>query len=805
MGKTFDFSMGLILIIVTLVSGSGLVYLTASTGSGVVLFVEPEVTSFELGQVFTLNIGIANVENLFKWTMNLRWDPSIVELDSVSSSAITEGPFLKNVGRTYFQIATYIACSGYLSYVGCELTQPVSASGSGTLLTIRFKAVNKGETTIAIVNSVLHDSCKQEISHTCESGRVLVDSVVHDLAVLLEAPSTLVLGKSTRVNATVTNTGEVDETDVNVAILVNGKAEKSETAPLLETSTSYSVSLLWSPSSSGVYNITAYASPVPRETATNNNVDTLMVGVVSMVHDLAVSLEAPTRLALGESVTLNATVTNVGAYDETSVEASVIIDGVTEESDTFDLMVGSSRRLTLQWQPAQEGTHNITASVRPVAEETSIANNRESTVVNVANPSARSRILIVSDDDGLYYMRGTSLPEFELALRYAGFSYDVWKESVMGRPSIGTLLEYELVIWTCGDSSVRPVNLVDARTLIQYLAEGGNLLIEGQEIAFWAEPSFRSEALHISFIGYISYKPSTGMLVVKEHPLTANLPTNITWSTEPDHTDKVVSSGEAYTVMQYYGEGTPDFSSSNYNTTAVNVFDGVETGSTIYYAFSLFNLPERERQIMVKNCVNWLLRNDISTIGVGLVNAPERSVYFVYPDPVSLTVDDTFGIVAGATVYGLCRFPQEQIFTTNSNWIVSGKIDSAKINDAIVAMFGNPRYHETIRTYEEKGLTPIKLYRNQGHSMLLRSDGSVIVSLSDDDLANGLDDAFVIYTFTEGENEFLVVYGLTWKSTWDAGVFFVDTISKNFQQYAQTAYVARWDSMKSEYQEVPLP
>lgn len=796
MGKTFAFSMGLILIIVTLVSGSGLVYLTASTGSGVVLFVEPEVTSFELGQVFTLNIGIANVENLFKWTMNLRWDPSIIELDSVSSSAITEGPFLKNVGRTYLQIATYIACSGYLSYIGCELTQPVSASGNGTLQTIRFRAVNKGETTIAIVDSVLHDSCKQEISHTCKSGRVLVDSVVHDLAVLLEAPSSLVLGKSTRVNATVTNTGEVDETDVNVAILVNGKVEKSEMAPLLETSTSYSVSLLWSPSSSGVYNITAYASPVPRETATNNNVATLMVGVVSMVHDLAVSLEAPTRLALGESVTLNATVTNVGAYDETNVEASVIIDGVTEESDTFDLMVGSSRRLTLQWQPAQEGTHNITAYVRPVAEETSIANNRESTVVNVANPSARSRILIVSDDDGLYYDRGTSLAEFELALQSAGYGYEVWKESVMGRPSINDISKYELVIWTCGDFAIRPVDVVDTKTLKQYHAGGGNLLIEGERVAFEANSEFRSEVLRVDFLGYSTTSP-LGMLVVdQEHSITRGIG-NMTWVSAPQHTDRVTPSAGAYDVMRFYGENY----NSYFNTTAINVYDGIEKGSTIYYAFSLLNLPESEGQVFVKNSIDWLLRRDISTIGSRLVNAHEGSAYLIYADPASLTVNETFGMVAGATVYGLCKFPQKQGFVTSQNWLASGKINSTEINDAIVALFGNPEYHETIREYENEGLTPVRLHENQTHFMLLNHSGSIIVSILKEDVENRLDDVFVIYTFTEGQNEFLVMYGFSWKSTWDAGTFFADVISRNFVQYAKTSYIGRWNGTASEYSE----
>jgi len=798
-GKTYVSSIGLILIIVTLVSGSGLVYLTASTGSGTVLCVEPEVTSFEPDQVFTLNISITNAENLFKWAMSLRWDPSIIELDPVSTSAITEGLFLKNIGRTYFQIATYAPSSGYLSYIGCEFAQPVSANGSGTLLTIRFKAVNKGETNVVIGGSVLHNSRKQEISSTCKFGRVLVDSVVHNLVVSPEAPSSLVLGESTRVNATVTNIGEVDETNANVAILVNGRVEKSEMAPLLKVNASYQVSLLWNPSSSGVYNITAYASPVPRETATNNNVATLMVRVVSMVHDVTVSLEAPTRLALGESVTLNTTVTNVGAYNETNVKASIIINDVTQKSETIALLaVGSSRRLALQWQPTQEGTYNITAYGHPVAEETSIVNNRESTVVNVIDPSARSKILIVSDDDGLYYDRGTSLSEFELALQSAGYGYEVWKESAKGRPSVNDLSEYELVIWTCGDFAIRPVDLADARTLKQYQAGGGNLLIEGDRVAFEANSEFRSEILRVNFLGYLTATPPLGMLVVdQEHSIIRGIG-NITWVSAPRHTDRVTPSAGAYDVMRFYGENYNNY----FNTTAINVYDGIEKGSTIYYAFSLLNLPKSERQILVKNSIGWLLRRDISTIGSRLVNAPEGSAYLIYADPASLTVNETFGMVAGATVYGLCKFPQKQGFVTSQNWLASGKINSTEINDAIIALFGNPKYHETIRKYESEGLTPVRFHENQTHFMLLDHGGSIIVSVLKEEVENRLDDVFVIYTFTEGQNEFLVMYGFGWKSTWDAGVFFADVISRNFVQYAKTFYIARWNDKTSEYSEL---
>ncbi len=530
-----------------------------------------------------------------------------------------------------------------------------------------------------------------------------------------------------------------------------------------------------------------------------------MVNVVELIHDIAVSLEVQNKVVKGDSVNIDVNVRNVGAYDEANIVVSLTVNGATINDTTISFLAsGSIETITCVWTPDLEGTYVITAFANSVNGETIIDNNRMSKTVNVVTSSAEQKqILIVSDDDSPYYHKGTSLNEFEGAFQSAGYTYDVWEESIKGRPSLDDLSNYELIVWTSGDHVVPAIDAADMRTLIAYSLNGGALLIEGECIAFEGNSEFRSKVLHVDLNGYLPGSSVIGMSVIKQNlPLTKNVE-NITWDSTPYYqVDCVTPNFGAYSIMRFYGEDYYfNVTASRSYLSAVTVFDGVDVGSVIYFAFALSNIRE-SKGILVKNCVEWLLRKDISTVGSKLVNAPEGYVYFIYADPSCITVDETFGMVAGATVYGSCKSPQKQGFVTNKDWIAHGKINSTEINGAIVALFGNPEYHDVIRNYENEGLTPIRFYENDTHYMLLSSEGKTVISVSKEDIEKGLDDAFVIYTFSDGENEFLVMYGFSWKSTWDAGKFFVDVVSKNFPNYAQNVYVAKWDCMANCYFEI---
>jgi len=105
----------------------------------------------------------------------------------------------------------------------------------------------------------------------------------HELLVSLEAPTRLKPGESTLLNATVSNLGRSNETDVELQLLINGALVSSITIPELLVGSSYTMSYQWTPAVQGISNITAYAPPVPDEELIGNNVATKMVMVLLIV------------------------------------------------------------------------------------------------------------------------------------------------------------------------------------------------------------------------------------------------------------------------------------------------------------------------------------------------------------------------------------------------------------------------------------------------------------------------------------------------------------------------------------------
>lgn len=104
----------------------------------------------------------------------------------------------------------------------------------------------------------------------------------HELVVSLEAPKALKPSRSALLNATVSNMGLTNETDVELRLLVNGAVVNSTGIPELCAEGSYTISHLWAPTAEGVYNVTVYALPVSGEEDTANNVGSVKVLVSAL-------------------------------------------------------------------------------------------------------------------------------------------------------------------------------------------------------------------------------------------------------------------------------------------------------------------------------------------------------------------------------------------------------------------------------------------------------------------------------------------------------------------------------------------
>ena len=90
-------------------------------------------TAQSIGEEFSMNITITNVQDLYAWNVKITWEPGVLSLVSGPS----EGPFLANVGDTEFFSSS--PKNGSIDEISCTLLSNIGASGNGTLATLVFR------------------------------------------------------------------------------------------------------------------------------------------------------------------------------------------------------------------------------------------------------------------------------------------------------------------------------------------------------------------------------------------------------------------------------------------------------------------------------------------------------------------------------------------------------------------------------------------------------------------------------------------------------------------------------------------
>lgn len=105
----------------------------------------------------------------------------------------------------------------------------------------------------------------------------------HDLAVTLWTPTSIITGTPTTLEATLSNLGISDETDVHLQLLIESEIVESEIIPELASGLTYTLNYSWTPTIESIYNITAHVIPVPQEYTLINNVESVHVNVYTPV------------------------------------------------------------------------------------------------------------------------------------------------------------------------------------------------------------------------------------------------------------------------------------------------------------------------------------------------------------------------------------------------------------------------------------------------------------------------------------------------------------------------------------------
>ncbi len=621
MNKRPSFVLGSLLAVIIAISGIGVIFTMASISQNAVLYFAPDTLNVQLGQSFNLSICIANVQGLTGWSLGLSWNSSVIELNPASSRAVVEGSFLKAEASTSFQVSQYNVGTGRLSLISCA-AWPSGVSGNGTLLIICFRAVSFGGTSITISGITLSGgSSWSGISYDPQkAGHVTVGSTVHNVAASIECPLKVFVNESALVNATVVNLGTQDENNVNLSILVNNTLVINQTV-LLGFGSTFSLSYLWKSSLEGTFVVAASAQPVINETSLDDNYAPVSVVVAPKIHDIAVCLAYPQRIIVNQTVSLNITVANLGAFDEKGIKSGITIDSTTKDivNDSWlidELGAGSANTSCYRWTPIGLGRYSISVYAYPVIDD-KMTNNVQNLSVEVL--PAHTDILIVSNQDGSGQQYGTSLKEFKSALDEAGQGYDVWTESNScpngSLVSLGLLERYGLVIWTSGDYGLQVMASFECNILKAYFRNGGNIIFEGERVV--TSDTARGFDLPSALL-YVKLKgmglQTTGITSSISNLITNGLTFPITWARTPTYgPDMVVPlrvnlTGDfGITLNEDYGSvEVMHYQNTNYSAVVSVDASNVGYGRVLYYSFSLFCLPSDAQQQLVSGSIDWL-------------------------------------------------------------------------------------------------------------------------------------------------------------------------------------------------------
>lgn len=779
MNKRLSFVLGSLLTVIVAISGVGVIYTTASISQNTVLYFEPDTLTVQLGQSFNMSVCIGNVQDLTGWVLSLSWNASVIELNPSSSSAVTEGSFLKAQASTSFQVPQYNVGTGRLSSISCA-SWLNSVSGNGTLLIICFKAVGFGETSIMIGNVTLSNKSPWTgISYDPpKTGSVTVGSIVHDVAVSIECPLSIFVKDSVLVNATVVNLGSVDESSVNLSILANNTVMTRQTV-LLRLGSPFNLSYLWTPSLEGTYVVAARADPVVNETRLDDNYRSVSVVVAPKIHDIAILPLCIGQISVSQITLLNVTVVNLGAFDEKNIELGIIIngpDGPINDTWTLPLLSEGTYNVTVwPWAHSHSGTYNITVYASPLPAEINVANNIQTVITKIAN-GKHADILIMSEDRGRYSSYGTSLEEIETALNAAGVEYDVWIESTNGTMTNETVLQgYKLVILTCGDYAESVIDIREEQPLLDYFNGGGNVIFEGEKVVSnlvaRGRPALPQRMLQVDLTQF--QVATTGIEPVSSDPVTQNL-TAASWVRTPTWgPDGVKTFGKAFAVMRYI----------NSSFSALTLVDGSETGtgSVAYFSFSLSCLSQYYVTLLIWNCINWFNRCGISTVTGQIILSPRDSVRFIYNNMDGSNESASYA-AAGGMLYSICENEQIQGF--------AGTLDLARVQEKYVCLFENPSSKE-VKYLSDSGSLPVTLWQNSSTSLFENTGGGTICSFENSALGNR--SMFVVQMVSRGNTSFLVVYGLDWKGTWAAGEYLSRVICCNLRDFCGTYYIFEWE------------
>ena len=234
------------------------------------VYINPQKTSgLDIGEIFSINISVSDVERLGGWHFELYYKSTILNAtltydpEEGKYVQVLEGPFLKEGGETFLIQHefndNYNATHGRIIAACLLLGFNMSVSGSGTLATISFRARAIGNSILHFDFSVLAHPGGEPIDHISVDGAAYVGS--YDIGITNLTPSKTVCNDTAvSIDMTVENQGESPVTS-EVILHIDGNPHLTQTITELPAGESTTLTYSWdtTPVPLGIYTVTAEA------------------------------------------------------------------------------------------------------------------------------------------------------------------------------------------------------------------------------------------------------------------------------------------------------------------------------------------------------------------------------------------------------------------------------------------------------------------------------------------------------------------------------------------------------------------
>ena len=132
-----------------------------------IVSIDPASNTVTAGSSFFLDIDITGVSDLFGFSFDLSYDPTLLAFNQ-----ITEGSVLPAAGATFFSEGDSSVSGGITNIFDVVLGAVPGANGGGTLARINFTALGAGTSTVSLSNLFMLDSTISEIGASTQNASV---------------------------------------------------------------------------------------------------------------------------------------------------------------------------------------------------------------------------------------------------------------------------------------------------------------------------------------------------------------------------------------------------------------------------------------------------------------------------------------------------------------------------------------------------------------------------------------------------------------------------------------------------------